>query len=301
MKKTRGSTLNFKNLWKKLLRIFEQPEFRIGGGTRRGFGKVSVVGLKERCYDLRKPDELLNYISQEAEITLPTIENRIQKMEKPFGWVSYTLELIPESWYLFGSGKSDEESDMTPVKEAWVSWDINGKPSIQASIFIAPGSSLKGALAHRTAYRYNQIKRIYSDECLNISDNVGEKNKAVKDIFGTAKAFSIGSGIRGRILIDDIMIGEAPLFIIPHIMIDRFTQGPMDGALFFESVIKTDNPLCTTIYIREDALEDKDVEVAFESALSDLVKGYLPIGGGVMRGNGVFTGSWKKNMEENRE
>ena len=52
------------------------------------------------------------------------------------------------------------------------------------------------------------------------------------------------------------------------------------------------------LYRNRTGKEDKEkILKAFETALTDLCKGYLPLGGGVNRGNGTFKGSLKKNGE----
>ena len=47
----------------------------------------------------------------------------------------------------------------------------------------------------------------------------------------------------------------------------------------------------------ENKKDKKKILEAFETALTDLCKGYLPLGGSVNRGNGTFKGSLKKNGE----
>ena len=51
--------------------------------------------------------------------------------------------------------------------------------------------------------------------------------------------------------------------------------------------------------LRKTAVDEKDGKIvkAFEAALTDLCKGYLPLGGGVNRGNGTFKGKLNKNGE----
>ena len=48
---------------------------------------------------------------------------------------------------------------------------------------------------------------------------------------------------------------------------------------------------------KENNVDKNKALEAFETALTDLCKGYLPLGGGVNRGNGTFKGSLKKNGE----
>lgn len=54
-----------------------------------------------------------------------------------------------------------------------------------------------------------------------------------------------------------------------------------------------------TLLVRKEALDKKDkkVEQALEAALQDICKGMLPLGGGVNRGNGIFTGTLKRGEE----
>ena len=80
----------------------------------------------------------------------------------------------------------------------------------------------------------------------------------------------------------------------------------MPGALFSEEVLYSPENSFTLellLYkaaITEDKKDKEDKEKAlkaFETALTDLCKGYLPLGGGVNRGNGTFKGSLKKDGE----
>ena len=103
---------------------------------------------------------------------------------------------------------------------------------------------------------------------------------------------------RGNVLLSDVMeLRATQPKLLNHVSIDRFTGGAIDGALFTEQVAyggQQELPVIT-LFVRSDALQDEDIRQAWESALEDICKGMLPLGGGVNRGHGVFKGSLTKN------
>ena len=206
----------------------------------------------------------------------------------------------------FGSGFGDERSDMTFVREPVITWE-KGKATIveQERVILIPASSVKGALAHRTAYHYNRLEGVFADKktAEELEKNTGKENKAVKTLFGSEGDRKGKNKQRGNILFSDVIEKqEASLEkkVLNHVKIDRFTGGAVDGALFSEEVLyapgKTFN---LELMLRKTAVDEKDGKIvkAFEAALTDLCKGYLPLGGGVNRGNGTFKGKLNKNGE----
>ncbi len=74
----------------------------------------------------------------------------------------------------------------------------------------------------------------------------------------------------------------------------------MEGALFNEKVIANDEAWKIEIVLSQD-IEDETIVKAFEATLDDLAKGWLPLGGKVNRGHGVFISpnGWKKEGGKN--
>ena len=159
--------------------------------------------------------------------------------------------------------------------------------------FVIPATSIKGALSHRFCYHWN--KRMgYTYGHPNAL--TGEKNPAVRTLFGTAQ-----EGMsRGRVIISDVMIKDGVKeYVNSHLSVDRFTGSAMAGALFYEKNIYANGiTLEIPIAVEESALTDDNIVNAFEDALKDICCGLLPLGGGVNRGNGVFSGKLMKNKEE---
>ena len=305
----------------KILSTIQSKGFRIGSGSRSGFGQISVINILHKKLDLSTPEDLKLYLSKSS-----SLEN-IWKGFEPYtptvntntDYTSYELTIQPTDFMFFGAGFGDEHSDMTFVRESVVQWDNNNRASIieKEKVILIPGSSVKGALAHRTAYHYNKLKGCFADgkSAEELQENVGKKNGAVKLLFGSEGDNKGKNKRRGSILISDIIqtqTKELEKKVLNHVKIDRFTGGAVPGALFSEEVLYAPKVSFTLEILLDKAAitefkenkEDKEDNVdknkaleAFETALTDLCKGYLPLGGGVNRGNGTFKGILKKNGE----
>ncbi|WP_277044023.1 RAMP superfamily CRISPR-associated protein [Prevotella multiformis] len=291
-----------------ILSIIQSDGFRIGSGSRSGFGKIEVVGILRRDLDLCVPNELELYLGKSASLAKAWEGYRLYTPSetKVSDYILYTLELRPVDFMFFGSGFGDERSDMTFVREPVITWE-KGKATIveQERVILIPASSVKGALAHRTAYHYNRLEGVFADKktAEELEKNTGKENKAVKTLFGSEGDRKGKNKQRGNILFSDVIEKqEASLEkkVLNHVKIDRFTGGAVDGALFSEEVLyapgKTFN---LELMLRKTAVDEKDGKIvkAFEAALTDLCRGYLPLGGGVNRGNGTFKGKLNKNGE----
>lgn len=274
-----------------ILHTISSPAFRLGSGTRNGFGSMKVVRAQYAIYDLTRKEDLQSYISKPSCLaerwSAPKVKNITP--QKQNGWVRYTLKLKPADFFLFSSGFGDEDADMTPVKEQHITWHGN-VPAMSEQYFLVPGTSVKGAVAHRTAYHWNRLNNRFVD-----TENVTfvpEKNPAVIAIFGTATDKGDTKPQRGNAIFSDVTVKNVGEKVIFHIKTDKFTGSVQDGALFQEKVSNVlDQQITESILVDKVAFTDSTVKEAFEKALNDICQGLLPLGGGVNRGNGVFTGT----------
>ena len=193
---------------------------------------------------------------------------------------------------------------MTPLCEPTVTWNENGTvDNFNAVKLVVPGSSVKGAISHRTAYHYNRRNESFADDPdVKFNEHTGANNAAVKALFGNAKNSKDEKHTpthAGRVLIDDVFMPYDPADskILNHVSIDRFTGGALDGALFDERVIGR-KPVIIKLHVHKDALVDSKIKDAFEDTLKDIIQGRLPLGGGVMRGHGTFKGELIKAQQE---
>ena len=222
----------------------------------------------------------------------------------------------------FGSGFGNEDVDHSYIKERYITWDGEGNSGrwhSQDLSLVVPASSVKGALAHRTAFHFNKLAERFADEmpAEELANHSGKHNEAVCALFGSEgnddkyesnkkeNATERCDGKRrGHVLFADIVTlknKKTDKKIHNHVKIDRFTGGAIEGALFDEEALLAhpDEPEMLEL----DLLVDKDEEInkdqriilAFEEALKDVCKGLLPLGGNVNKGYGQFDGKLLKD------
>lgn len=288
----------------KILEQVQSQTFRIGGGTRSGFGKIKVVDMQTKMLDLKNGDELQLYLKKSSNLseTWGGWEQKAVDIKPSSGWTEYELKLQPEDFFLFGSGFGDDEVDMTPVKEKKVVWK-DGRGEMTEDLVLIPAASVKGALAHRVAYHYNRLTGVFAENLTTDEERkkvVGKNNEAVKELFGSEGEIDKNSNEmkdqkRGNLLFSDVIMNEKMNDkILNHVAIDRFTGGAIEGALFSEKTTYGKGQEFTMTILADNSVLKGKVKEALEEALKDICKGLLPLGGGVNRGNGVFTGSLKQ-------
>lgn len=287
--------------WENVIEEIKSPSFRIGQGTRNGYGNLKVIGLYEKTYDLENTNNFEEYLN--INPSLNSIEIEKLKDHKNDETADYTLDLIPDDFFIFSEGFGDAEVDNKPVTEEVMVYQ-NGKIEFVEKTLI-PASSIKGAIAHRTAFHYNRLNKLFADEINeNLLDYIEKNpNQAVEELFGKkgevkeidGKKVNIGQ--RGILLMDDLYYDDIDNSkIFNHVAIDRFTGGGIDGALFSEKVsYKKDKKIALKINLSEE-IED-EVKEALEEALKDVCRGLLPLGGMTTKGFGMFTGKLSRKGE----
>ena len=275
--------------------------FRIGSGSRSGFGKIKVISVSVVDINLKEQADL--YLTKSSNLQesarwrgwgMAAMKDKENNTLDDALYVTYHLTLQPRDFIFFGSGLQDEDSnaDMTTVKAKRVIW-TNGVGEMKENLLLIPAASLKGALRHRIAYRYNQRKGIFADQVTSLSDTA--ENEAVHILFGYEDQARRKQqrGKRGNVLFSDIIESPVQSHLFNHVSIDRFTGGTINGALFTEQVDYVKESIFNTdILVLRDALKEEDVKFALETALNDLCNGLLPLGGGNSRGHGLFTGKY---------
>jgi len=310
-----------KSYFDDLISTICSSSLRIGGGTRSGFGKLNVVSIKTKELDLENPTDLNEYIEKPSSLSDTSFWKDADDKQDPGktedGIVNDILTIEPDDFFLFGAGFGDDEADMVPVSESFISWKT-GKGEFIDNAILIPATSVKGALAHRVAFHYNRLTDKFADEIKkdDIEQFTGKYNLAVKCLFGSegdtsAKEKDEKRAIRGNVMISDVIQakGSQPDKLLNHVAIDRFTGGAIEGALFTEKV--TDARGCKYVIDvtvdkngvqqlfdknKKEGDDIKNIYEALECALENICNGMLPLGGGVNRGNGVFKGERNKGV-----
>lgn len=172
-----GTTADKEN-FKKVISQFSNPSFRIGGGTRKGYGKLKVIKLAEIEWDLTTKTGVENYLAMDNSLNIPTslgwVEPANQTNEAD-GFTSYSIKLNAKDFFMFGAGYGDDEADATYKTEKFFSWE-SGKPLLVTKPYVLiPATSVKGALRHRVAFHYNKIKLIFADQATEASHDWQKK------------------------------------------------------------------------------------------------------------------------------
>jgi hypothetical protein len=130
---------------------------------------------------------------------------------------------------------------------------------------------------------------------------LADKDK-LNSIFGFARDGGDGeSGQSSALMFDDVLLEINKTQAVDHIKIDRFTGGVIQGALYSEELIQSEELSCNIMVHpgRRDAI-CKDVRAAFLSALYDLTKGRLALGAksyGFCNGTAEFSGDDKDSWQ----
>lgn len=290
------------NYLRDVLSELSRETFRIGGGSRSGFGKVKVVSIHKKEFNLRDEKDLRAYLEWQTRITEHNNWDEVESHNCKFDaddtkkWIRYDLSLSPVDFFSFGAGIGDDDADSIPVRESFIEWLDNDRQlkddnkvkdaglhheehigQFVNDALVIPAASLKGALAHRTAFYSNLMQSnfikiadgsaggnddVESGNHSNGTGNTEDRFDAVRILFGYQdKAQQTGTNAndtnaivkqtqkvqqkRGACLFTDIIETNnasdkdsgQDCKVMNHICIDRFTGGGIDGALFSEKVI----------------------------------------------------------------
>lgn len=288
-----------------LLDTLQSQTFRVGGGSRKGFGEIEVVRIGYRKLDLTQLDDLKAYLGKENRLDREWngfVPLPLENVASP-DVIGYGLQLTPVDFVLFASGFGNDAADMTYVRESHVTGWESGKAAWTDSerTLVIPASSVKGAVAHRTAFYYNLLTG-HTAESANAEPV--EPNAAVVTLFGSAGTSDGKDRKRGKVLFSDVVEAlDAPAKgkVMNHVMLDRFTGGAVESALFAEETLHLQHhQVSFKVMVERQVLQHPEGALmlrAFEEALKDVCRRRLPLGGGVNRGNGTFEGKLTKNGE----
>lgn len=147
--------------WNQLLNMLYISTFRLGAGTRKGYGKFNVLDIQARIYRLTEGDMPAWLAKSSSMNKIPEGLKKHNAETVTDALTHYILEIRPDNFFVFGSGIPDDEADMTPKYEPVITW-INGSPVLDEPLLLIPATSVKGALSHRTAYHYNRRTKFFA-------------------------------------------------------------------------------------------------------------------------------------------
>ena len=298
-------------LLREMVGLLRAPGIRLGRRSRSGLGAFDVVEVASRHFDLTMRCQTTEqapragfeeWSRHPASLREPSpCLTRWAELPSPVrlaSWRAWELALAPQDFLITGAGvplDGDPDVDLFPLREARVAYaeDSGRVEEAGEAPWLLPGSSIKGALRHRTAFWLAVAHRAWIDG--EDEPRVGvEQDLAC--LFGTAHTAE--SGVPGTVIIDDVLMRRATPWCMQHVRLDRFTQGPMDGMLYGEAPLWLDAPLVITVLLNLGELKKRTQSAArtdwligaLQRAMDDLAQGRLALGGGANRGHGYFMG-----------
>lgn len=280
------------------LRALLTRPLRVGGKTRRGYGKLAAVAGQcwERSFDLTKPADREAW-SRWVEGAAPKpgkdgwVTLKAKSTEAPDGPTVLRLQLQAIDHLVFGGGHSLPEAlqaefadrelpSRTPWTEQRLSWHNDTAKLEDKPLPVLPGTGIKGALRHRTAFH---LRRIHPE---------GDAEKRLESLFGSCSDSTDGAeekGTPGKLFVDDVVLKPSDwqrAEAHKHVSLDRFTGGPMPGLLFDDITLVQPRFDLTVELAKEASAADGGVKAAFIWALRDLLEGRLGLGAGQNAGYG---------------
>ncbi len=302
---------NDKKNWQVLLHLLHTPAVRLGGKTRSGKGAFSVHRIRQRCFNMNKREDFEAFMNLNSDLAVdyPDLLPDIFKKDDTVlddldNSLTLLLPIVPEHYWMFGGGEdSAGAADVAPIYGTKIIWSEN-VPQIKEFPMI-PGSSIKGALAHRVAYHFNRLVGNFADTLLAETQSVdcndskansdeiladyssAKLNQGVCELFGEAIHTNSDTGHKGLIAVDDFLITPPPKQqLIPHVVVDRFTGASMN--LFNERPFYQGKLDGLKIIIHDYKNISKISREALCCCIKDLYCGFLSLGAGAGRGLGYF-------------
>jgi len=246
-----------------------EGEISVGAKTTKGFGRMKLSDFKAYYFEFPKDGESYIKFSQlglldgNFEIGFSGISPLARKERTDF--LIQGIFSLKSSMLIASGSAGSYDIDKAHIKS-------NEKPVI-------PGTSIKGAVRDRAIKIINTLR----------GNATGDE--LVRKTFGWADNDS-GSGkkekIKSRLIIDESLIENAVEQKQTRIKIDRFTGGPISGALLRELPVWHDGEKII-ISMKIEKYEPWEAGLML-LILKDLWNGDLPIGGEKSIGRGLLSG-----------
>ena len=309
---------------RRLREILGSPSLHLGGQTRRGLGGVVVCAIRERAFDwTRGHRDLAAWAAYSGTASLAeraALLGAPAKLTQPkSGDTVWTLDIMAPLGWRIGGGDADatetvtkrtrESTEQTPVDLApyrerrivWVKDGTKERAEISKPIAVLPGTSVKGAVRHRTAFHKRRLESRWIDidgEQRTLAGPDKDHPDGLEGLFGDVKHNDelTDTSFPGRVFIDDVWVPDTTSHTQHHVALDRFSGAPINGALFSEAMLgRTKLRIRVSLRARPQPDDNELASVdALHEALLDIAEGRLALGAASARGHGYFNGTLKR-------
>lgn len=248
----------------KTIQGLQNGEIRIGANKNRGFGRLKVERIFEKSFTKENIDEWIAFVSASKDLeqygSAKSYESWMQGKEeisKKYIKVEVPLKLQ--------GGISIRRYSTEPEKADYVHLLCDGKPVI-------PGTSWNGAIRKEAARILEQLQM-----------DKKSVDRFIKEWFG----YVLGESARqSRVVIGESILTDASPVPMTRNSINRFSAATRTGALYSEISYYGG---CTKLEMMVPKTgEYKAFLGVLLIIIKEIQKGYLPIGGQVAIGRGIF-------------
>lgn len=168
--------------WETILKAFLNNNFYLGAGEFNNFGELKVIAIKQKHFDFKEKD-LEAYLNHDVDLnTFNKLDSFTFSPKNDF-YQTRKIELSGKnSFFHFGTGFGDNEADNVNYTELILDWDSNKDKEDYPFVekFVIPGTSIKGALAHRVAFHYNKKNNNFVEDIIahfetKVSEDLDQK------------------------------------------------------------------------------------------------------------------------------
>ncbi|AZZ97518.1 RAMP superfamily CRISPR-associated protein [Pseudoalteromonas sp. R3] len=303
-----------KRYFAQVLSVWQQRQFALGGSTRNGLGQMALLGLDVKHVPLQKTPEhdprtaLRAFYQPDCNLAAQTKPFSEVQDWLPDGKLPAATRALCEmtvkglDYWRFGAGVSRLKSpaegsaarspDILCYSEPRVTWDESG-PQLKGQHVVLCGSAIKGILAHRVAFHYCRLNKLYAEARAQDSHEDWQKRVAgVDELFGHLDEQEHDNSFAGCLMVDDceVVYQAKDIQVRSHTSLDRFTGGVRKGALYTEELLYQPT-LTIRVWLANEARFkqlDTTTKQALKATLNDLEQGLLPLGAGSGRGTSLL-------------
>jgi len=253
-----------------------------GGKSAEGFGRFRCLEAAVRRFDLASEAGLRAWLNLSAgpaplfaegegePVDIPAASAEPGSSSGLSGVINLPLKI--KGPILVGGGEAPPEPGDEPdiMFHREPEYDYDQGRTIWRKVI--PGSSLRGVWRHLV----HKAARLLA--------GTEQADELIDRIFGQAGRRATRPG---KVRVADIPLKDAPTVTLPHVAIDRFTGGALEGALYSEAPAWAADGLGLEMNLELDGLTALEAALCF-SALLDLAQGLASVGAGGDRGQGFF-------------
>lgn len=261
--------------------LINSGQVRLGRMTTKGFGRMKLVSARKVFLDFNKPRDLAAWLKDSYTMTGLTEEKLTLDAPGNEFAVDAWFDIV-NSLIIRGYTGSIDEPDAVSI--AYAKKDPMGQ-----TLYVLPGTSVKGALRHRALRIINTLggsgEQVLKD-FMGWADDKGDETKS------KAKKKSAADKFKSRLIVEETVINNVAAELQHRIRIDRFTGGVIEGALFDSKPLwplagKTGPMVNIRLAVKNAREWEKGLVMLL---LKDLWTEDLPVGGEKNIGRGVLRG-----------